>query len=59
MIPFITPERLSKIKIPNPDENFEYLVSLIDKYINLNSKSKENETNAIQMVEQEIESWNK
>ena len=58
MIPFITPERLSHIIIPNPDDNYERIISLIEKYINLNSKSKENENRAINMVESEIERWN-
>lgn len=59
MIPFITPERISRLRIPNPDDNFDAIVSLVEKYINLNSTSKENETKAIIMVEQEIEKWNK
>jgi len=59
MIPFITPERLSETLIPAPDENFEYVVSLIEKYINCNSRSKFNEEKAITLVESEIEKWNK
>ena len=58
MIPFITPERISRLRIPIPDDNFDAIVSLVEKYINLNSTSKENETKAIIMVEQEIEKWN-
>lgn len=58
MIPFITPERVSNIPIPLPDENFGTIVSLIEKYIDKNSQSKEKETLAIRMVEQEIEKWN-
>jgi len=58
MIPFITPERVSHLLIPNPDNNYERIVSLIEKYIDLNSKSKEDETKAISMVEDEIEKWN-
>ena len=58
MIPFITPERLSNILIPNPDNKFDYITSLIEKYIELNSNSKEKEDMAIQMVEEEIEKWN-
>lgn len=57
MIPFITPERVSKIHIPKPDENFAYITSLVEKYINLNSESKEKESLAISLVEQEIEKW--
>lgn len=59
MILFITPERLSHISIPNPDNNFDRIVELIETYINKNSKSKENEDLAISMVEEEIEKWNK
>lgn len=58
MIPFITPERLSHILIPNPNDDFDKIVALIEKYIDLNSKSKECEDKAISMVEQEIEKWN-
>ena len=59
MIPFITPERISELQIPSPDDNYDRIVSLVDKYIEMNSQSKENETKAISMVEQEIERWNK
>ena len=59
MIPFITPERLSHILIPNPDEKFEKIAERIDTYINKNSKSKEKEDKAIRMVEEEIEKWDK
>ena len=58
MIPFITPERISELQIPSPDDNYDRIVSLVDKYIEMNSQSKENETKAISMVEQEIERWN-
>ena len=59
MIPFITPERISELLIPQPDEDFERIVGLVEKYINLNSLSKYDETLAIDLVEQEIEKWNK
>ncbi len=58
MIPFITPERLSEILIPNPDDNYDKITSLVESYINLNSKSKEFEDAAIELVEQEIDKWN-
>jgi len=58
MIPFITPERVSNILIPEHDEKYEHITNLIEKYINLNSLSKEKELQAISMVEQEIEKWN-
>lgn len=59
MIPFITPERISELQIPIPDNNYDKIVKLVDNYIELTSQSKENETRAILMVEQEIEKWNK
>lgn len=59
MIPFITTDKLSDILIPNPDSNYNHVVNLIEKYIELNSKSKSSESLAIDLVEQEIEKWNK
>ncbi len=59
MIPFITPERISELLIPSPNDNYERIVKLIEQYIEKNSQSKEDETLAISMVEQEIERWNK
>ena len=57
MIPFITPERVSNMLIPAPDSNYEEIVELVSKYINLNSKSKFLEIEAIEKVESEIASW--
>ncbi len=57
MIPFITPERLSELLIPAPDENYNHIVSLVETYVNLTSQSKTKENKAITMVEQEIEKW--
>lgn len=59
MIPFITPERIAELSIPEPNENYNHIVELVEKYINFNSQSKEDETKAIEMVEHEIEKWNK
>jgi putative type I restriction-modification system, S subunit len=59
MIPFITPERVSNMLIPAPDSNYEEIVELVSKYIDLNSKSKFLEIEAIEKVESEIESWTK
>lgn len=59
MIPFITPERISELLIPTPDEQYETIIQLIEKYIELNSMSKACETKAIELVEQEIDKWNK
>ena len=58
MIPFITPDRLSEIPIPLPNDNYEKIVSLVERFIDLQSKSKKLEDEAITMVEQEIEKWN-
>lgn len=57
MIPFITPERVSNMLIPAPDTCYEEIVELVSKYIDLNSKSKFLEIEAIEKVESEIASW--
>lgn len=57
MIPFITPERLKKIPIPNPDEHFDQIVSAIDSYLIKHSESKRKESEAIQLVEKNIDQW--
>ena len=57
MIPFITPERVSNMLIPAPDDNYDKIVELVSRYIDLNSKSKFLEIDAIEKVEQEIDSW--
>lgn len=57
MIPFITPERLSELFIPAPDEKYDEIVLLIEDYVKLVSQSKQDENKAITMVEQEIEKW--
>lgn len=59
MIPFITPDKLSRILIPDHDENYSEIVNLVEQYIDYSSKSKECESLAISLVEQEIEKWNK
>lgn len=59
MIPFITPDRLSHILIPDHDENYYEIVNLVEQYIDYSSRSKECESLAISLVEQEIEKWNK
>lgn len=59
MIPFITPDRIAELLVPAPNEKYAHIVDLVEKYINFNSQSKEDETKAIEMVEQEIEKWNK
>lgn len=57
MIPFITPERLSELFIPTPDDKYDEIASLIEDYVKLVSQSKQDENKAITMVEQEIEKW--
>lgn len=57
MIPFITPERVSNMLIPAPDTCYEEIVELVSRYIDLNSKSKFLEIEAIEKVESEIASW--
>lgn len=57
MIPFITPERLSELFIPTPDDKYDEIASLIEDYVKLISQSKQDENKAITMVEQEIEKW--
>lgn len=59
MIPFITPEKLSDIPIPNPDDHYEEIIQEIEEYIDKNSRAKAAENKAITMVEDEIEKWNK
>lgn len=59
MIPFITPDRLSEVFVPSPDENYQKIVDLVEKYIELQSLSKYKDEKAITMVEEEIEKWNK
>lgn len=58
MIPFITPEKLSDIPIPNPDDHYEEIIQEIEEYIDKNSRAKAAENKAITMVEDEIEKWN-
>jgi restriction endonuclease S subunit len=57
MIPFITPERLKKIPIPKQNEHFDKIVEAIDRYLITHSESKRKETQAIQLVEKEIDQW--
>ena len=58
-IPFITPERVSNLPIPSPDDNFTKITELVSNYISSISDSKKKEIQAIELVEQEIEKWNK
>jgi type I restriction enzyme S subunit len=56
-IPNIVPERVASMRIPKPDQNYNYIAELVSKYIELYSLSKQKENQAISMVEQEIEKW--
>ena len=59
MIPFITPEKLSDIPIPNPDGHYEKVIQDIEECIDKSSRAKVAENKAITMVEDESEKWNK
>ena len=57
MIPFITPERVQRLSIPAPDENFDMVVSAVEEFISIDSQSKRLENQAIDIIEKEIASW--
>lgn len=57
MIPFITPERISELEIPKPDDNFDLIANYISEYITKKTMSNIKENQAIQLVENEIEQW--
>lgn len=57
MIPFITPERLLDINFPKPDEKFDWIADMIEKYLAKSVQSQLNEIEAINIIENEIESW--
>ena len=57
MIPFITPERLKSVPIPKPNDNFNQIVAVVEKYLAKQVDSKIKENQAIQLVEKEIEQW--
>ena len=50
-------ERVQKLSIPAPDENFEMVVSAVEEFISIDSQSKRLENQAIDMIEEEIASW--
>ncbi|MFV0469233.1 MAG: methylation-associated defense system restriction endonuclease subunit S MAD5 [Dysgonomonas sp.] len=57
MIPFITPERLSDIIIPNPNEEYDLLSDKISCFLEKRVLANNKENQAIELVEKEIESW--
>jgi type I restriction enzyme, S subunit len=60
VIPQIEAHHLERVPVPIMDrEIMNRINSLVDRHISNLEKSKENETKAISMVEQEIEKWNK
>jgi restriction endonuclease S subunit len=59
MIPFITPKRLKEIKLPIPNDFYDDITLKISSYLSKKTEANNKETQAIQMVENEIESWQK
>jgi type I restriction enzyme, S subunit len=57
MIPFITPERLKNVPIPNPNEKFNQIVSAVEGHLEKQADSKIKENQAIQLIEKEIDQW--
>ena len=56
-IPYMTPERLSTIRIPRPNKEASAIEKWVSEYIDKRAKSNNLENEAIDMVEREIESW--
>jgi type I restriction enzyme S subunit len=59
MIPFITPDRLLQVKVPKPNDKLDWVFEKIEGYIAKSSESHRKELKAIDLVEKEIESWQK
>ena len=59
MIPFITPDRLLQVKVPKPNDKLDWIFEKIEGYIEKSSESHRKELKAIDLVEKEIESWQK
>lgn len=59
MIPFITPDRLLQVKVPKPNDKLDWVFEKIEGYIEKSSGSHRKELKAIDIVEKEIESWQK
>lgn len=58
-IPFMAVDRVAKAYIPQPDDNYQRIITLVKNYQAKSAKSKELEIKAIELVEKEIEKWNK
>lgn len=56
-IPYMTPERLSEVRIPKPNGNAGRIERLVSEYIDKRVKGNNLENEAIDMVEREIASW--
>ena len=56
-IPEMTPQHVSALKIPVPDENAAMIQRFVTEYLSKSVKSNNLENEAIDMVEREIESW--
>lgn len=54
---FITPERLSSIPIPKPDNNLDTIDNWVEEYQINFEEAHDKEFRAIQLIEKEIESW--
>lgn len=59
MIPFITPERLKNLEIPEPDIHKDEISVLIEEYLTKKSSGNNKENEAIRLIEEEIEKWQK
>ena len=57
MIPFITPERLKNLEIPAPDIHKDEISVLIEEYLTKKSSGNNKENEAIRLIEEEIEKW--
>ena len=57
MIPFITPERLKTLEIPAPDIHKDEISVLIEEYLTKKSSGNNKENEAIRLIEEEIEKW--
>jgi type I restriction enzyme, S subunit len=56
---FITPERIQNLVIPQPDKNLDFIASKIDDYINSFNEAHLLVEEAVNIIEKEIESWQK
>lgn len=56
---FITPDRIENLAIPAPDKNFELIYTKVRDHIEYFNKAHLLEEEAIKIIEQDIESWQK